>query len=159
MHATAKRPGEVTMSKTTLPLLLLLAVSSAPMGAADTGRFTIVVHTSRPSTLTRQQVADIFMKRALRWGDGIPVTPFDLSVADPTRQQFSRSMLGQSTAAIVYYWQRQMFATNALSPPLVKSADDVLSAVGSTAGGIGYVSEGTVLPEGVKPVTLVENAK
>ena len=147
------------MIKPTLPLLLLLMTSSVPMGAADTGRFTVVVNTSRPSTLTRQQVADIFMRRALRWNDGTPVTPFDLSVADPTRQQFSRSLLGQSTSAIVYYWQRQMFATNSLTPPLVKSADDVLAAVGSTAGGIGYVSEGTPLPDGVKAVTLVEIAK
>jgi ABC-type phosphate transport system substrate-binding protein len=143
------------MNKASVALILSLVASSAPSGAAQTGQFVVIVNASRSVTLTRQQVADIFFKRALRWSDGTPVTPFDLSVADPTRQQFSKVMLGQSTASVVYHWQRQMFNARAGSPPLVKSPDDVLALVQSTPGGIGYVSEGTTLPEGVKAVTLV----
>ena len=137
-------------------LLLALAVSSAPAGA-NAGGFTLVVNASRPTTLTRQQVADIFMMRATRWSDGTPVTAFDLSVTDPTRQQFSKTVLGQSPESVVYHW-RQQLATRYVKPPLVKSEPDVLAIVGSTAGGIGYVAEGTELPDGVKPVAVVESA-
>ncbi|HET9314726.1 MAG TPA: substrate-binding domain-containing protein, partial [Vicinamibacteria bacterium] len=85
------------MKKASLAALVLsVAVSSAPSGAAQTGQFTLVVNASRPSALTRQQVSDIFYKRATRWSDGTPITPFDLSVGDPTRQVFSRAMLGRS---------------------------------------------------------------
>ena len=69
----------------------------------------------------------------LPWADelGYPVTPFDLSVTHPTRQQFSNLLLGQPTAAIVFYWQKQM-STGRGTPPLVKSPEDVVSVVGST---------------------------
>ncbi len=145
------------MSKPSLfALLLALAVSSAPAGA-NAGGFTLVVNASRPTTLTRQQVADIFMMKATRWSDGTPVTPFDLSVSDPTRQEFSRTMFGQSPESVVYHW-RQQLATRYVKPPLVKSETDVLAVVSSTSGGIGYVAEGTPLPEGVKPVVVVETA-
>jgi ABC-type phosphate transport system substrate-binding protein len=146
------------MNKPSLSALLLsLALSSAPSGA-NAGGFTVVVNASRPSALTRQQVADIFMKRATRWSDGTPVAPFDLSVADPTRKEFSKTMLGQSPESVVYHWQQEL-ATRYTKPPLVKSATDVLSFVGTTPGGIAYVSEGTELPEGVKAVTVVETAR
>ena len=137
-------------------LLVALAVSSAPAGA-NAGGFTLVVNASRPTTLTRQQVADIFMMRATRWSDGTPVTVFDLSVSDPARQQFSKTVLGQSPESVIYHW-RQQLATRYVKPPLVKSETDVLAFVGSTAGAIGYVAEGTELPEGVKPVAVVETA-
>jgi ABC-type phosphate transport system substrate-binding protein len=143
------------MNKPSLAVLLLLAAATASSGSTEPGHFTVVVNASRPSTLSRQQVADIFLKRAVKWIDGTPVTPFDLSVADATRQNFSSTVLGQSTASVVFYWQKQMSAARNL-PPLVKAPDELLSLVQSTAGGIGYVSEGTELPEGVKAVTLVD---
>ena len=147
------------MRKTSLALLSLsLVASSGSSGASTEGHFTVVVNASRPTTITRQQLADIFMMRATRWTDGTPVTPYDLSVADPTRQVFSKAVLGQSAESVVYHW-RQQLATRYLKPPLVKSPEEVLSVVGSTAGAIGYVSDGTELPEGVRAVTVVEAAR
>ena len=106
-----------------------------------------MVNASRPATLTRQQIADIFMMRATRWSDGTPVTPFDLSVADPTRQAFSKTVLGESSESVVFHW-RQRLATRYAKPPLVKAPEELISVVGSTPGGIGYVSDGTELPGG-----------
>jgi ABC-type phosphate transport system substrate-binding protein len=146
------------MTKSSLSALVFaLGVSSAASGTPTTGGFMLVVNASRPATLTRQQVADIFMMRATRWSDGTPVTPFDLSVEDPTRQVFSKSMLGQSPESVVYHW-RQQLTTRYVKPPLVKSETDVLAVVGATPGAIGYVAEGTELPDGVRPVVVVETA-
>ena len=139
-------------------LLISLTISSASSAASEAGRFTVVVHASRPSALTRQQVADIFLKRATRWSDGTPVTAFDLSVGDPTRKEFSKTVLGRSPESVVYLWQQELTTRN-VKPRLVKSASDGHSFVGSTEGGIGYVSEGTELPAGVKAVTVVESAR
>lgn len=147
------------MRKTSLAVVFLsLVASSGSSGASTEGQFRVVVNASRPTTITRQQLADIFMMRATRWTDGTPVTPYDLSVADPTRQGFSKTVLGQSAESVVYHW-RQQLATRYLKPPLVKSPEEMLSVVGSTAGAIGYVSDGTELPEGVRAVTVVEAAK
>ena len=146
------------MTRAGLALVLLSAATLARSGAAETGGFTVVVNASRPATLTRRQVADIFLKRATHWVDGTVVSPYDLSVADATRQDFSSTVLGQSTSSVVFYWQKQMHAAKNV-PPLVKTPDELLSAVKTTAGGIGYVSPGTTLPEGVKAVTVVRNAQ
>lgn len=147
------------MSKTSLAVLCLsLVASSGPSRASTEAPFTVVVNASRPTTITRQQLADIFMMRATRWSDGTPVTPFDLSVGDPTRQVFSKAVLGQSPESVVYHWRLQL-ATRYVKPPLVKSPDELISIVGSTPGAIGYVTSGTPLPETVKAVTVVEPTK
>jgi ABC-type phosphate transport system substrate-binding protein len=121
----------------------------------DTGRYTVVVNASRPGTLKRRQVADLFLKPGPRWPDGTPVIVMDLSVNDAARAAFSKDVLEQSTAAVVHHWQRQML-TGRVMPPLVKSEEALLSSVASTPGGIGYVHPGAALPEGVKVVTLVD---
>ena len=121
----------------------------------DTSRFTVVVNASRPTTLKRHQVADLFLKPAPRWPDGTPVAVVDLSIKDATRAAFSKGVLEQSTAAVVHHWQRQMLSGR-VAPPLVKSQDAALAFVAQTPGGIGYAAPGAALPEGVKVVKLVE---
>jgi len=121
----------------------------------DTSHFTVVVNASRPTTLKRHQVADLFLKPAPRWPDGTPVAVVDLSVNDATRAAFSKGVLEQSTAAVVHHWQRQMMSGR-VAPPRVKSPDAALAFVAQTPGGIGYAAPGAALPEGVRVVTLVE---
>jgi ABC-type phosphate transport system substrate-binding protein len=115
--------------------MLQLSVDTA---AVEPGRFTLVVNASRPASLSRRQVADFFLKRVSNWPDGTLVAPIDLSVASPTRQAFSRNVLGQPTDGIVHYWRQQM-SSRRMMPPLVKPEDGVLSLVQSTPGAIGYV--------------------
>jgi ABC-type phosphate transport system substrate-binding protein len=143
-----------TRTRSMLLCGLLAILPSLEAGAVESGRFMLVVNGSRPTTLTRRQVADFFLKRASSWPDGASVAPIDLSVASPTREAFSRKVLGQPTEAIVHYWQQQMYSGR-LTPPLVKPEDGVLAIVKSTPGGIGYVAEGTPLPDGVKAVSLI----
>lgn len=149
--------------RTLTALILCLAGAAATGAAADdtaapNGAFTVIVNASRPSSIPRQQLADVFLRKSTRWSDNTAITPVDLSVADVTRGNFSKAVLGQSTASVVHYWQQQMLAARGV-PPLVKSVADVLAFVKATPGGIGYVPEGTALPEGVKAVTVTEAAK
>lgn len=145
------------MTKRRLSLVALLAWTftlAADVRAVEPGRFILVVNASRPATLKRREIADFFLKRSSSWPDGTQVAPIDLSVASPTREAFSQKVLGQTTEAIVHYWQQRMYSGR-MTPPLVKSEDGVLSLVKSTPGGIGYVSEGTVLPDGVKSLAII----
>lgn len=145
------------MNKRQLSILLpasLALLVSMDVRAVESGRFTIVVNASRPASLSRKQVADFFLKRVSSWPDGTPVAPIDLSVASPTRGGFSKAVIGQPTEGVVRYWQQAMTSGLRLTPPLVKPEDAVLSLVRSTPGGIGYVTEGAALPEGVKRLTI-----
>jgi len=145
------------MNKRTLSILVpccLALLVSADVRAVEPGRFTLVVNASRPAALSRKQVSDFFLKRVSSWPDGTLVAPIDLSVASPTRGSFSKAVIGQPTEGVVRYWQQTMHAGLRVTPPLVKPEDGVLSLVQSTAGGIGYVTEGAALPEGVKAATI-----
>jgi ABC-type phosphate transport system substrate-binding protein len=144
------------MKKRQLLLLTgcLALLVAADLRAVEPGRFTLVVNASRPAALSRKQVSDFFLRRVSNWPDGTVVAPIDLSVASPTRAAFSKTVIGQPTEGVVRYWQQTMHAGLRMTPPLVKPEDGVLSIVRSTPGGIGYVTEGAALPEGVKTVTI-----
>jgi ABC-type phosphate transport system substrate-binding protein len=136
------------------PSCLMLLLTGAVRAVEPASGFTLVVNASRPAALSRKQVADFFLKRVSNWPDGTVVAPIDLSVASPTRAAFSKRVIGQPTEGVVRYWQQTMHSGLRVTPPLVKAEDGVLSILKSTPGGIGYVTEGAALPEGVKAVTL-----
>jgi len=137
-----------------IPCSFTLLLAADVRAVEPVGGFTLVVNASRPAALSRKQVADYFLKRVSILPDGTLVAPIDLSVASPTRAAFSKTVIGQPTEGVVRYWQQTMNAGLRMTPPLVKAEDGVLSVVQSMPGGIGYVTEGATLPEGVKPATI-----
>jgi hypothetical protein len=153
-------PSRMSMTRRQLsifvPCGLALFLTGDVRAVEPTGGFTLVVNASRPGSLSRKQVSDFFLKRVSNWPDGTLVAPIDLSVASPTRAAFSKRVIGQPTEGVVRYWQQTMHSGLRVTPPLVKPEDGVLSLVKTMPGGIGYVSEGAALPEGVKTVTMAD---
>ena len=103
-------------------------------------------------------LAAVFLKKAVRWGDGSPANPVDQSGTSPVRKGFSETVLHMPVMAVVQYWGRQLASMAAsVRPPTVKgSEDEVLVYVAKTSGAVGYVSSGTALPHGVKAVTIID---
>jgi len=141
--------------------LLLLATGAlvvAMIGTAETtDSFIVIANSSVAGTsVHRADLAAVFLKKALRWGDGSPANPVDQSGASPVRKVFSETVLQMPVMAVVQYWGRQVASLAAsMKPPTVKASDDdVLVYVGKTSGAVGYVSSGTALPPGVKAVTI-----
>jgi ABC-type phosphate transport system substrate-binding protein len=138
-----------------LCVALVLAVTS-PVAAADD--FVVIVHPSvAGAQMRRSALADVFLRKALRWGGGKPAVPVDQSGTSAVRKAFSDSVLGMPAAAAVQYWQRQMFAGSALRPPAVKASDaEVIAFVSQTEGAVGYVSKTAALPPEVRAVALID---
>jgi ABC-type phosphate transport system substrate-binding protein len=138
-------------------LAAILVVSSAtPSRAADP--FVVIVNPSvAGKAVHRQDLAAVFLKRAPRWGDRSPAQPVDQSGTSPVRQAFSESVLGMPVAAVLQYWQKAMFGTPPLRPPLVRTSDQqVVAFVAATSGAVGYVSAGATLPPAVKRLELID---
>lgn len=112
--------------------------------ALDTSdAFQLVVHPgSRSSVLTRDFVAQAFLKRVTRWPDDSAIHPVDLRPDSPTRRAFSERVLARSVSAVRSYWQQRIFSGRDLPPPELDSDDAVLRYVVNTAGAIGYVAPG-----------------
>jgi ABC-type phosphate transport system substrate-binding protein len=136
--------------KTLLVLAVLMAVTAA---AAEPPAFIVIVNAANAAALTRQEIANVFLKRVTRWpGGGGAIAVVDALPDSPVRDDFSRSVLHRGTTAVEAYWQQQIFSGRDV-PPVQKESDaDIVAFVRNNRGGIGYVAAGTPL-DGVRAVT------
>jgi ABC-type phosphate transport system substrate-binding protein len=140
-------------------LTMLLAVPGLPSSRAadELPAFKVVVNADNSgSAIKRETLADIFLKRSTRWNDGVATAPVDQSLTSKLRAAFSSRVLHQSPAAVHNYWQRQIFSGREQPPPVKPTDAEVFGFVVARPGAIGYVSEGAILPSGVKELKLVD---
>lgn len=150
-------PAQSTKKRTSLffVALLILVSSIVPLAGAawadgPSAGFVVIVHPNN-STLevTRDFLAQAFLKRLTRWPDGETIRPTDLYVEARARTQFSGLVLKRSVAAVRSYWQQRIFSGRELPPPEFDSEEAVVRYVLSSPGAIGYVS----------PTANIQNAK
>ncbi|HEY7514743.1 MAG TPA: hypothetical protein VIC87_09705 [Vicinamibacteria bacterium] len=117
--------------------------------------FQLIAHPSvAGSSVPRDVVAGIFLKKVQRWADGQSIEPVDLTATSVVRESFSESVLGMPVAGVRVYWMDRM--SKGLWPPRTKETDaDVIGYVASRPGGIGYVAAGTPLPPSVKVLKVL----
>jgi hypothetical protein len=130
-----------------LVLLVLTAISigfGVNIASADeplTG-FRVVVSAENPSlAISREFIADAFLKKATRWDNGEGIRPIDQRADSGVRAQFSRGVLRRSVSAVRNYWQQRIFSGRGVPPPELDSDAAVLRRVQQDRGAIGYVSE------------------
>lgn len=126
---------------------------------APAGFRLVVSPESNVTSLSRIEVARIFLRKQSRWRDGRDALPVDQSARSSVRAAFSREVLAveglDKISAVEGYWRQLIFSGRG-NPPAIKASDaEVLQFVAGTPGAIGYVSESATLT-GVKPVK-VEN--
>jgi len=141
-------------------LLFFVVVAALAAGlvqdASAAAAFRVIVHPDvKGAQIPRAVLSAIFLKQALKWGDGRPVVPVDQSVQSEVRRHFSNDVLKQGIVDVQVYWQRRITAGQ-VPPPVKTSDEDVVAFVASTPGAIGYVSSGTSLPATVHEVTVVD---
>jgi len=120
----------------------LWGTSLAP-AAEDRGYVVVVAASNAATSMKRQELARLFLKKTSRWSDGHEVVPVDLSVGSRARAAFTRGVLsvegmGQ-ISAVQDFWLQQVYSGRS-TPPVVKPTDaDVIAFVAATPGAIGYV--------------------
>ncbi len=130
-------------------VLALSALWVRPAAAQNEG-FAVIVNANNPVTvLTRQQVAEMFMKQTRQWGQGGDVHPVDQPAVAPVRDAFSRFIHGKPASAVASWWGQQMFSGRAVPPPQRPNDRGINAFVREDVGAIGYVNPGTAEP-GVK---------
>jgi ABC-type phosphate transport system substrate-binding protein len=136
-------------------LAALVAGGSVPTAGADAA-YRVIVHPQvKGSQIQRATLSSIFLKQAPRWGDGSPVQPVDQSMRSRIRQSFVADVMQQPMVELQVFWSHKM-ATGVTPPPVKQTDEDVIAFVATTPGAIGYVSSATPLPEGVRPIAIVQ---
>jgi ABC-type phosphate transport system substrate-binding protein len=135
-----------------LVLSLILTIVAANAGAA-TVKLVVNAGNTVPS-MSKAKAADLFLKRVTRWDNGRAVTPVDLSEKSSIRAAFSKEVLGKEVAWVKSYWQKMIFSGRATPPAELSTDAQVLELVRTNADAIGYVSDTTAIPAGVKTLTV-----
>jgi hypothetical protein len=128
----------------------------ASLSASAQGRgYKIVVNTSNPVTsISREELSHIFLRKSLKFSDGRSASPVDLQANSSVREVFSKDIHHKAASAVDAYWQQQIFSGKDIPPPQ-KSEKLALDFVRSNGNGISYVSAGAST-EGLKVLTIVD---
>jgi ABC-type phosphate transport system substrate-binding protein len=131
-------------------IIAVTCLGAAPEGGAG---FRMIVNEGNPVTsMSAGDVSALFLKRVTRWPNGAAARAVDLVGESATRDAFSRAMHGRSVAAIKGHWMQMVFSGRGVPPPEL-TEPEVLQAVRSEPGAVGYVSP-TASTVGVKTITV-----
>ena len=128
---------------------------TASLGAQTGADFKVIVNSANPvTTLPRDTVNRMFLRKMTTWPDGQTVAPVDQNTNSASRRAFSKAILGKDSAEIAAYWNQQIFSGRGLPPPMKPSDNEVLSYVRDYPHAIGYVAADAKIGEGVKVVAV-----
>lgn len=138
-----------------LGLACAASISSvATPSTAAAQSFKVIVHNDvAVAELTAAALSNIFLKKDSKFPGGPEAVPVDLPASATLRDAFSKAIHGRSTAAVVTFWQQQVFSGKDTPPPTKPTDEAVVAYVKSTPGAVGYVRDGTAT-EGVKVVKV-----
>ena len=126
-------------------LLLIFGISWASLGQA--GGLLVIASSQVPdTTISVQQLADIYLLKQTFWADKTPVVPVNREALSAERGKFSEGVFNLSPQELAEYWNRLRFQGKA--PPLVQTSDQaVLGFVRNVPGAIGYINADQVPAE------------
>jgi hypothetical protein len=108
--------------------------------------FRVIVNAENEvSSVSREFLANAFLRNVRDWQNGERIQPVDQQPSSPTREEFSRRILLRSIAAIRSYWQQRIFSGRGVPPPELESDAAVVRYVVSNRGAVGYVSKSAEL--------------
>jgi ABC-type phosphate transport system substrate-binding protein len=147
----------------TLIVVLFVGLLPGSTARAAQTEFVVIVNESNPITsISREELAKIFLKQETAWPDGQAIAPVDQAPDSPVRATFTREILRRSVGAVKSYWEKQIFSGSAVPPVEKSSNDSVSSYVITNRGAIGYVLAWALdsgkalvrLPAGVKVLRI-----
>jgi ABC-type phosphate transport system substrate-binding protein len=119
---------------TFIALALSLASHSA---TADV--VAVVSAKSAITTLSKSQMADIFLGRVNRFPNGSPAVPIDQAEGSAAREEFYAKMAGKSAAQMKAYWSKIIFTGRGRPPKEVPNGVEMKKQIFENPAAIGYI--------------------
>lgn len=112
----------------------------AMLGAARADVVVVVSEHNPIDTLSRSELADIYLGRMNQLPSGEPVVPIDQKETSTTHDEFYNQYLGRSPAQIKAHWSKLIFTGRGQPPRSVSNSADMANAVAADPRAIGYVN-------------------
>ena len=131
--------GHCSVSAFSIPLILLVCV---PIKDAYAQEVIIVNPQVRVTNLSRNAVRAIFGMRLRAWPiDKEPITVFVFKDDNPNHLNFAKRVLSIFPHQLRRAWDRLVYSGTGQAPIVVDTSEEMLQAVASTIGAIGYVEK------------------
>jgi ABC-type phosphate transport system substrate-binding protein len=110
------------------------------LGSPTTNAVEVITNfTADTASITTSQLRRIYSMRQVKWANGVPITIFVLSSTNTTHQKFCKETLRLFPYQLDRIWNKLTFSGMGIAPTVVKSEEELIKAVKSTTGAIGYV--------------------
>ena len=121
---------------------LLLSLAMAGTGTAD----VVVVVSSKcaVSTLSKDQVMDIFLGKTTRFPDGAPAVPVDQAEGSAARDEFYATFANKSPAQVKAHWTKIIFTGRGQPPKSVSNSIEVRKLIAANPLVISYIERSAV---------------
>jgi ABC-type phosphate transport system substrate-binding protein len=117
---------------------------------------TVIAHNNNElGSLTRKQIADIYMGRITSLPNGAIPLPLDYQGDSAVRAHFYQSVTGKNMAQINAYWARLSFTGQANPPRRLADKASIMQVVEKNPDALGYV-DNFEPNEKVSPVTTIK---
>ena len=136
-----------------LPRRFAAAILLAASGGALADVVAVVSRQNPVSSLSRDQLSDIFLGRSQRFPDGRPAVSLDQPAASPAYADFYLLVSDKRPADIKAYWAKMIFTGRGQPPRVVAGDEQVKRTLSSSPNGIGYVDRQAV-DDSVKTLTV-----
>ena len=120
------------------------SVSVLAPGLAPAQVVAVVSARSSVAPLSKIQVADIFLGKAIRYPDGTLAVPIDQVEGSATRDEFYLAFAGKSPAQVNAHWSKIIFTGRGQPPPEVANGVEVKKRLAENLNAIGYIEPGLV---------------
>jgi ABC-type phosphate transport system substrate-binding protein len=123
-------------------ILTLGLLVASPLVSADV--VAVVSSKSAVTTLSKNQVLDIFLGKTARFPDGSQAEPIDQSEGTIVRDEFYTKLAGKSAAQMKAYWSKIIFTGRGQPPKALPNSADVKKRLVENPTAIGYIDANMV---------------
>lgn len=150
MHASRIRPLRALLLKAFFGLCGWLCLTPI----CEAHLVVIVSHKSPVTTLTKSQVADIYLARTAQLPDGTEAIPLDQADTGANRSEFYETVTGKSPAQLRAYWSKLIFTGSAQPPRVFNDVATIKRFIADHPSALGYIDEQELDPS-VKAVLVL----
>jgi ABC-type phosphate transport system substrate-binding protein len=130
----------------TLLFVFSVLVMRLAMATAMADVVPIVSAQSTVTTLSQNQLTDIFLGKVSRFPNGLPAVPIDLPEGSAVRVEFYGKFFGKTSAQIRAFWAKVIFTGRGQPPREVPDGAAMKKLVVQNVNAIGYVERDMLDP-------------
>ncbi len=127
---------------------------SLAMSAACADVVAVVSDKSPVTSLSNNQLADIFLGRVARFPNGNPAVPVDQAEGTAVRNEFYAKFAGKTAAQLKAHWSKIIFTGRGQPPRAMANSGETKKFLAQNPNAIGYIEQSEV--DGTVKVLLAQ---